>query len=455
MSDAGVTRAAGSVAAPLRSRGVDGEVLVTSAVGDWVFLSPADFERFASGQLQPGDALYGPLAERHLLTEAPDHVAASVRRARRRWAFLGHGPSLHAVSLDGGGAGEVMSRATADRVVDTAFMTTSTQVTLELTATDVPAQLPLARRLVSYAQGKNALARKDLRVALAAAPEALGDADLDWLVADGVRLRALIDPLTFGAPGDPARARLEALAARRGPDAAAREDLEAVVTPSPAGLSADLGWIDALAALGCRVVTLAPVEAFPWQELSAPPYPMDAWLAFYERALEHLLALSRGDAPIRESLAAAFLARILRGDDPGHRDVRNPGTDGLGQLAYAWDGTVYTSQDGLRLGALGDPMFAIGRIETSGYHDLIAHPTVRALLLATALDGQPDCAGCAYNPYCGQRPVRNYAEQGSVHGRMRDSATCRKHKRIQDLLFTRLRRGADREILEAWADAAL
>lgn len=449
MRSAGVTKADPTVAAPLRYRVLDGRYLVTGAMGEWIVLTADEFRRLVEGDVTAGDGLFERLAERHLLVGAQDHVEASVRRARRRWAFLREGPSLHVMSLTGPEDGQVMARDLADRAVDTAFMTTASALTLELVATDSAPPLELARRVASYALGKNTLARKDLTLALTATPSALDDDDLAWIVDQGVQLRALVEPAALTNGGDPSAARLRELHQRLA-DAGASRRAEAVVVAAPEALTVAPSWVDAVAELGCERLTLAPVEAFPWPGLSEPPYPIDAWLAFYEATLDRLLALAAEGGALRETLAAALLARILRGDEPGHRDVRNPGTDALGQLAYGWDGVVYTSDDGRRLGDLGDPMFALGRVDTSGYHDLMAHPTVRAALLATALDGQPDCTSCAYNPYCGQRPVRNYAQQGSLQGRMRDSETCRKHKRIQDMLFTRLGDATLRPLLEAW-----
>ena len=75
--------------------------------------------------------------------------------------------------------------------------------------------------------------------------------------------------------------------------------------------------------------------------------------------------------------------------------------------------------------------------------------------IASNLDGQPDCESCAYNPYCGTCPAHNYRTQGSIFGRMRDSALCAVHKGIQDYLFEKLA-GADastRAILEKWTTA--
>jgi radical SAM protein with 4Fe4S-binding SPASM domain len=141
---------------------------------------------------------------------------------------------------------------------------------------------------------------------------------------------------------------------------------------------------------------------------------------------------------VLERYAGIFLTKILTGDDPNFLDIRSPCGAGIGQVAYDHDGKLYTCDEGRMLGATGDPMFQLGDVGTARYRDLMRHPTVRALTIASNLDGQPDCVSCVYKPYCGVCPVVNYASQGSIFGRMRDSAWCHVHMGIQDYLFGKL-----------------
>jgi len=85
----------------------------------------------------------------------------------------------------------------------------------------------------------------------------------------------------------------------------------------------------------------------------------------------------------------------------------------------------------------------------------MGHDTVRAMAIASNLDAQPDCASCAYQPYCGVCPVHNHRTQGSIFGRMRESRWCAVHKGIQDYLFEKIA-DADPDVmgvLERWTTA--
>jgi uncharacterized protein len=72
--------------------------------------------------------------------------------------------------------------------------------------------------------------------------------------------------------------------------------------------------------------------------------------------------------------------------------------------------------------------------------------------IASNLDATPDCVDCAYQPYCGVPPSHNYKTQGTIFGRMRESALCEVYKGIQDYLFEKLATGdaATLATLERW-----
>jgi radical SAM protein with 4Fe4S-binding SPASM domain len=104
------------------------------------------------------------------------------------------------------------------------------------------------------------------------------------------------------------------------------------------------------------------------------------------------------------------------------------------------------------LDRMGDSIFAIGSVQTDRYRKVLLNDTVRAMALASNLDGQPGCAGCTYQPYCGTCPVHNYATQGSIFGRMRENSLCDVYKGIQDYLFSKLLQNdpATTQVLGRW-----
>ena len=88
-----------------------------------------------------------------------------------------------------------------------------------------------------------------------------------------------------------------------------------------------------------------------------------------------------------------------------------------------------------------------------GFANLVGHPTVRALAVASDLGGQPTCSRCAYKPYCGVSPVYNRAAQGSLQGRNPTNDRCGSYLGTFDALFERLRDEKTKTVFERWARA--
>jgi hypothetical protein len=76
----------------------------------------------------------------------------------------------------------------------------------------------------------------------------------------------------------------------------------------------------------------------------------------------------------------------------------------------------------------------------------MTNAATRALVMAGLNDGHPDCVSCVYKPWCGQQVEYNYKTQGSLHGHMRDSMWCKKHKSIFDYLMHKLEAADERDM---------
>jgi uncharacterized protein len=219
--------------------------------------------------------------------------------------------------------------------------------------------------------------------------------------------------------------------------------VEALLTTTRASLAMHREIVDTYVKLGCKTIFLRPVDPFGFADRVRLriEYPRSDYLEFYRKSVDYILELNEQGVEILERFAAIFLTKILRGEDPNFLDVRSPAGAGIGQLAYSYDGRVFTCDEGRMLYEMGDDSLQLGHVDRDRYRDLVGHETVRAAVLASNLDGQPDCVNCAYSPYCGTVPATNLKSQGSMFGRMRDNNICAVHKGIQDYLFEKLAEG--------------
>ena len=451
MKRAGISDVDTELIAPFALRRLDGAVLVTNDIGSWRFMTEAELKSFVEGTLDRDGDLFADL-ERDGFTRSGLAPATAAPRLAARSAGLADGPWLHSLLLDAAEGCEPMDAATAERALDTAFMSPGERLVVQVVARDAWAAPEVLERIVAYAQERNAIAGKELSFTIRATPGGLTAERAQWLLANRVRLAATLSAAALMDAESPAVAALKALGQAAAEAGLTGEEpvAEAIVSVDQEALGYGGQLADAALAAGVSVLSLESPAVFPWQGLTAPAdHTASQWVALFEAVLDRVLELRAGGAALIERFAAALLTRILTDLPPRDPRLRSPATDGTGQLAYTADGGIYASLEGAQLGLLGDDVFRLGTLGQDGYQDVVQCDTTRALALASALDGQPDCAQCAFRPFCGQQPVRNYGQQGSIQGRMRDSATCARHKGAQDALFTRLHRdGAD--AFEGW-----
>ena len=188
--------------------------------------------------------------------------------------------------------------------------------------------------------------------------------------------------------------------------------------------------VDEFVAVGCRAIFLRKLDPFGFAAKSAKTlgYSMDEYLEFYANAVDYIIELNRQGVQVMERHAAIMLNKILVDEEPNYLDLRTPGGACIGQLGYAPDGGVYSSDEGRFVASMGDDMFRIGTVHDS-YQQLMTNAATRALVMAGLNDGQPDCVSCVYKPWCGQQVEYNYKTQGSLHGHMRDSPGARSTSR--------------------------
>ena len=141
---------------------------------------------------------------------------------------------------------------------------------------------------------------------------------------------------------------------------------------------------------------------------------------------------------IQEGTASTFLKKMLTPDDPNFVDIRSPVGSGTGQLAYGYDGSVYPSDEGRMISAMGDELFRLGDVGDLSWEDVLRHPTLKALAVSSLLDTLPGCSTCWNAPYCGVRPLHNYMHTGDLFAQRPNTLKCKEHMRIAEILFTRL-----------------
>jgi His-Xaa-Ser system radical SAM maturase HxsB len=366
-----------------------------------------------------------------------------------------------------------MTPEIADASVDLAFQTTSPSLTIEFQGGEPLVNFPIVKRIVERGQAKSRETGKPVEFTMVTNLALMDEDKLAFLLANKVQICTSIDgpeelhdkqrklPLApaegRGARNDGSAYRVAAYWIRRINEAYVAAGLdpslyhvEALLTTTRSSLERWKEIVDTFVSLGVKSIFLRPIDPFGFAEKTAKivEYPRADYLAYYRAATDYVLSLNRSGTQLLERYAAIFLTKILRGEDPNFLDIRSPEGAGVGALAYNYDGTVFTSDEGRMLHERGDDAFLLASdVRTARYREVVGHPTVRSTVIASNLDGQPDCVSCAYNPYCGTQTAHNHKTLGSIFGRARESHVCAVHKGVQDYLFETLAT-ADAETLE-------
>ncbi len=451
--------------------------LLTNLEGQWLVLDDEDFRRFATGATE-GTPVHERLRAKNFLRDGYDEAKARETIAARK-RFLGYGPNLHVMVVtlrcnetcvychasraDMDAVETDMSKETAERSVDLAFQSTSPAITIEFQGGEPLVNFEVVQHIIAYAEEKNRTAGKTLEFTMVSNLALMTEERLAYLLDHRVQICTSIDgpkaihdkqrKLPTMSAFDEATVwikRINEAYRARGLDPSLYH-VEALLTTTRAALDAPEAIVDTYEELGCHAVFLRPLDPFGFAGKTAKmvEYERRRYLDFYARATDYILEKNRAGVQMIERYAAIFLTKILRGEDPNFLDIRSPAGAGIGQLAYSYDGNVYTCDEGRMLAAQGDDTFRLGHVDESRYRDIVGHPTVRAMVIASNLDSQPDCVACTYNPYCGIQTTHNHKTQGSVFGRMRESNICAVHKGIQDYLFNKLADG-EPHVLEAF-----
>jgi uncharacterized protein len=461
---------------PVRFRAISGDVLLTNPWGDWVFVSQAELGAIAKAEIAPGSPLYERLSAKNFVLKTLDEDVL-VERIRKKKRFLDQGPNLHicvvtlrcnetcvychASRADMDAVATDMSPATGEKVVDLMLQSTAQGVTLEFQGGEPLVNFPVMKHIIEYALVKNRAYGKELGFTMVSNLSLMDEEKLAYLVDHKVQICTSIDGpealhtkqrVLVGGSSHRATTRWIERINKAYVDIGLDPTLyhvEALLTTTREALKLPREIVDHYVGLGCRAIFLRPVDPFGFAEKTrrVVEYDRAAYADFYRTAVEHILDYNRRGEQVLERYAAIFLTKILGDDDPNFLDIRSPSGSGIGALAYNYDGKIFTSDEGRMMYETGDSFFQVGDVSSSSYRDLMKHETMRALVMASIRDVQPDCVNCTYVPYCGIQPEHSYRTQGSIFGRMRESTLCQVHKGIQDYLFEKLREG-DPETVE-------
>lgn len=473
---------------PFRYGYIGGKVLLTNDAGEWMFLSNEDFRTFLKGEIPESHPQWADLQARGFLRDGIDLPALAAKIRRKRW-YVDYGPHLHvlittlrcnqgckychASRTDMDRVDTDMPPEVVDQAVDLAFQSNNPYICFEYTGGEPTVNMDAIKRSVARAKGKQAASGKVVDHSVVTNMTWMNEENANWLIDNGVLVCTSLDgpkelhdwnrtwvkqEANFPAGVDPSSiGAYEAVVKwinyfnQRYIDMGRDPGLwhvDALMTTTRKSLGMWKELVDLYVSLGLRNLKIRPLNPYgfatkTWRVIG---YTMEEYLQFYANVLDYILELNLQGVQIQEGTGAIFLKKMLTPDDPNYVDIRNPIGSGTGSMAYAFNGKLFPSDEARMLAGMGNDFWQIGELGTTTYQEAVRHPTVKAMAMASLLDGLPMCHTCWNMPYCGVMPANNYMECGDLFAQRPNTQKCQEYMGIGRILFERLANDKDGKI---------
>lgn len=452
-----------------RYKRLKGKYLMTGETGESVFLGEREFKDFIEGRLDKDSTAFNCLNEKNFIYSGFDKKEA-VLNYRKRYEYLRRGTSLHIViptlrcnhkciychaeSRFQLAEGYDMNQTTARKVVNAIFESPSPYITIEFQGGEPLLNWNSIIFIIQYALKKNIKAKKKLSLMLVSNLSVMTRSKLRFLLKHNVGICTSLDGPKF-------------IHDRNRPMINGKSSYELTVrwikelSNSQAGFSNALVTVNRYSLeypeeiiqeylrLGMYNIPLRPVSVLGYagQRRNLIGITAEQFLDFYRYSMEYIIELNYITGhTITERMAKVCLQKIF-GRDPGYLDMRSPCGAGCGQLAYFYDGSVYTCDEARML---GEDSFKLGNVNTESYQDLMQSAQMQTSVFASCLDGLY-CDYCVYKPYCGVCPVVNWKECGNIYAQPRSAFMCKVYQGMFDYLFQALQDKKKAKILKIWA----
>lgn len=231
-------------------------------------------------------------------------------------------------------------------------------------------------------------------------------------------------------------------------------DLSATQTTTNYSLTRWREMVDTYIELGFNNIFIRPLTPLrmahsEWKDIG---YSGAEFLSFYSDSLNYILQKNIEGYQLSEGHAKIFLKKILSGYSYNYMELRSPCGAALGQMAYYYDGEIYTCDEGRMLSEMGDRSFRLGSVFSTVYNEMMDSPICKAVCSASILESSPTCSSCVYQPYCGTCPVVNYALTGDIISKRPNNFRCQIYGGMLDILFSKLKQNEKPivDVLYSW-----
>jgi len=420
---------------------------VTTDHGSYCILSEEELRKLKQNKLD--EELIEKLEEKEVVL-TNSNVEEATRLLRNRNSFLFLGTSLHIIvvtlrcnmnciychaSSKPAKAKEFdMDKETAKNTVDFIFQSPSNKITIEFQGGEPLLNWNVVKYIIEYAQEKNRTSCKDMLITIVTNLSNMDEVKMNYLIDKGVSICTSLDgpkelhdynrKFIGGSNYEQVIKWIKRFQEEYKRGGIYDRKINALVTLTKKSLGYPKEIVDEYIKLGLdsihlRFLNNLGVARKLWGEIN---YSVEEYLDFWKKAVDYIEELNKQGNKIDERMISIMTKKIANEFDPNYLDLRSPCGATIGQLAYNYNGDIYTCDEARMLG--GDDLFLLGNIKKGEYKEIVTCDKACAVVNASIND-QYICDNCVYKPYCGICPVCNYAEQGNVIGKISQTNRCK------------------------------
>jgi His-Xaa-Ser system radical SAM maturase HxsB len=432
------------------------EYILTNDVGEFEFLSNEDFNRFVSQKTDTNSEIFHNLKSKQIATDTDVEpvIEMLATKFRTKKSILNDFTSLHMVvptlrcnsnciycqvsKKDLTDKGVDMSKSTAKKIVKMIFETPSPVIKIEFQGGEPLTDFEMIRYIMEEAEWTNLFKKKHLEFVICTNLSLITPKILKYLKKHKCYISTSLDgPRDLHNTNRPLQDTEhnheifeEKLKLCR--EVLGKDSVSALMTTTCYSLGRFKEIVDEYVRLGFNSIFLRSLNpyGFAKRDKHKIAYPVSDFIENYKEALNYIIELNLKGAFFVEGNAELLLTRILTPFATGFVDLQSPAGVGISGVIYDYDGNVYVSDEARMMASVNNQHFKMGNVNENTYQEMFNGEFLHNVISSACTECLPACAECAYQPFCGADPVRNFSEQGDMIGHRPTNETCRKNKAV-------------------------
>lgn len=426
----------------------NGLYLVSNIFRDFIYLTEDEFRAFESRSISKDSELYSRLVDKNFIysKDKSDEYTSIYLKTHEN---LFESTFLHifvltldcnlvcrycqAEAKDFANCNTNMTVETADKAVDISLSCPTESLRIEFQGGEPLLNFPVLQYIVNEFNRRKG--DRKISFSIVTNTHAMTEEICDWLIENKVNLCFSFDGSRtihdFNRPAKDSRSNYDSVCRWKQYCTEKGVHVGLLPTVTRCTIEHPRDFYDALNSNGVKSFSLRELAPLGrclknWSEIG---YTADEFFNFYKTIIGFMLESYKKGERVMEIYTHMYL-RLLYTKEPNYfTDLKSPCGAGIGQMAYNWNGKIYSCDEGRMISNSGDETFCIGDVNCT-YKECMASENLTDICCASCIDAHPVCKDCVFNPICGICPAYNYSQTHTLLGISAQSDRCRIFKRI-------------------------